>query len=257
LIIDRSFATHLEAGTTAALAFGSNLFVTITSIFIVAMSTVVFPRLSQYCLDGDTVQIRLLLQNIFKILMFILIPYLVLVVFYNQNIISLVYQRGAFTNKSTSITALAFLGYSFAVMGYACQEIFNRVYYALRKFKIPMQVSIFCIGLKLLLDFMFFRTAGIVGISVSTAVCMLIYALIMGFFLHREIGSFLGWDVVYFIFQLGLPIVGMAAVIVGGHYLPFNGRMVFLLPLLLSGLVYLGIAYLSPIRQSLLGVKEN
>jgi putative peptidoglycan lipid II flippase len=59
LIIDRSFATHLEPGTTSALAFGSNLFVTITSIFIVAMSTVVFPRLSQYCLDGNTLGIRL------------------------------------------------------------------------------------------------------------------------------------------------------------------------------------------------------
>lgn len=257
LIIDRSFATHLEPGITSALAFGSNLFVTVTSIFIVAMSTVVFPRLSQYCLDGDTEQIRMLLKSIFKILLFILLPYLVLVVFYNQEIIALVYERGAFTDKSTSMTALAFLGYSFAVAGYACQEIFNRVYYALKKFKIPAKVSIVCIGLKLLLDFLLFRTAGIVGISVSTAVCLLVYAVIMGTLLHREIGSFLGRDWFYFLVQLGLPVAGMIAVVLGGRYMQFDGRLTFLLPLLLSGLVYLGISYLSPIRNSLLGIGDS
>lgn len=257
LIIDRSFATHLEPGITSALAFGSNLFVTVTSIFIVAMSTVVFPRLSQYCLDGDTEQIRMLLKSIFKILLFILLPYLVLVVFYNQEIIALVYERGAFTDKSTSMTALAFLGYSFAVAGYACQEIFNRVYYALKKFKIPAKVSIVCIGLKLLLDFLLFRTAGIVGISVSTAVCLLVYAVIMGTLLHREIGSFLGRDWFYFLVQLGLPVAGMIAVVLGGRYMQFDGRLTFLLPLLLSGLVYLGISYLSPIRNSILGIGDS
>ncbi len=256
LIIDRSFATHLEPGITSALAFGSNLFVTVTSIFIVAMSTVVFPRLSQYCLDGDKEQIRTLLKSIFKILLFILLPYLVLVVFYNQQIIRLVYERGAFTDKSTAMTAIAFLGYSFAVAGYACQEIFNRVYYALKKFKIPAKVSIVCIGLKLLLDFLLFRTAGIVGISVSTAVCLLVYAVIMGTLLHREIGSFLGRDWFYFLVQLGLPVAGMVAVVLGGRYMQLDGRLTFMLPLLVSGLVYLGIAWLSPIRHSILGLKE-
>ena len=257
LIIDRSFATHLEPGITSALAFGSNLFVTVTSIFIVAMSTVVFPRLSQYCLDGDTEQIRMLLKSIFKILLFILLPYLVLVVFYNQEIIALVYERGAFTDKSTSMTALAFLGYSFAVAGYACQEIFNRVYYALKKFKIPAKVSIVCIGLKLLLDFLLFRTAGIVGISVSTAVCLLVYAVIMGTLLHREIGSFLGRDWFYFLVQLGLPVAGMVAVVLGGRYMLLDGRLTFMVPLLLSALVYLGIAWLSPIRNSILGIGDS
>jgi integral membrane protein MviN len=257
LIIDRCFAYQLEAGTTAALSFGSNLFVTVTSIFIVAMSTVVFPRLSQYCLDGDKDRIRALLQTIFKILIFILLPYLVLVVFYNHDIVSLVYERGAFTEHSTAITALAFLGYSFAVAGYACQEIFNRVYYALRKFKIPAQVSLFCLVLKVVLDMLLFKTAGIAGISVSTAVCLLVYALVMGILLHREIGSFLGWDLVYFVLQLGFPVAGMIAVVLAGRYLSLSGKLAFLLPLLASGLVYLGVSWVSPVRRSILGLKES
>ena len=252
LIIDRSFASHLEEGTIGALGFGSNLFVTITSVFIVAMSTVIFPRLSQYCLDDDKVRIRSLLSNILKILLFILLPYLILVVFYHREIISLVYERGAFTSQSTTMSSIAFLGYSFAVVGYACQEIFNRVYYALKKFTIPMRVSMVCISLKLLLDFLLYRTAGIIGISLSTALCLLLYALIMGILLHREIGNFLGKDLLHFIFQLGLPVSGMLAIILGSRFLDIGGRMVFLLPLAVSGLVYLGIAYFSSIRETIL-----
>lgn len=256
LIIDRSFSTHLQEGTTAALAFGSNLFVTVTSVFIVAMSTVVFPRLSQYCLEGDKDRISGLLRNIFQILLFILVPYLILVVFYNRELIALVYQRGAFTGESTSITALAFLGYSLGVAGYACQEIFNRVYYALKKYHIPMKVSIVCIVLKLVLDLFLFRTKGIIGISVSTSAVMLLYALIIGLLLRREIGSYMGRTLWRFLVHLIMPVSAMTGVILLGRWLHYEG-LKFLLPLSVSGLVYVGVAYLTPIRSIIMGLKER
>ncbi len=256
LIIDRRFATHLPVGTTAAVGFGSNLFVTVTSVFIVAMATVVFPRLSQYCLDGETERIRGLLRNIFQILLFILVPYLILVLFYNRELIALVYQRGAFTGESTSITSLAFLGYSLGVAGYACQEIFNRVYYALKKFHIPMKASLFCVALKVGLDLLLYRTHGIIGISISTSLVMLIYAIIIGSLLSREIGSFLGKALGSFLMYLLMPVSAMIAVILLGQWLNCDG-LKFILPLTISGLVYVGVAYITPIRSTILGLKEN
>jgi putative peptidoglycan lipid II flippase len=153
------------------------------------------------------------------------------------------------------MTALAFLGYSFAVAGYACQEIFNRVYYALKKFKVPMLVSMICVSLKLVLDFWLFRISGIIGISTSTALCLLLYAIIMGYLLRREIGNFLNRSSLYFMFQLGLPVLGMMAVILGSRYLPLSGRLAFLIPLTASGCVYLLIAYFTNIIKDVF-VKE-
>jgi len=251
LIIDRSFATYLDEGTTAALAFGSNLFVTITSIFIVAMTSVVFPRLSKYCLDLDFKQIRLLLANVFKVLLFILVPYLVLVVTYHQEIIGLVYERGAFTGESTVMTSTAFLFYSFAVIGYACQEIFNRVYYALKKFRIPMLVSIVCIAIKVLLDLLLSQSTGIIGISASTAICLLLYGIIMSILVSREIGGFLRRDLFFYGLKLIMPVAGMIMVILCFKYF-INGGIIlgFLLPLTLSGCLYLGIAYVIGLHKT-------
>jgi len=249
LILDRTFATNLGEGSTAALSFGGNLFVTITSVFIVAMSTVVFPRLSKYCLDEDFDSIRALLATIFKILLFILVPYLILVVVYNQEIISLVYERGAFTSESTRMTSQAFLFYSFAVIGYACQEIFNRVFYALKKFRLPMIVSLICLavniaGNQLLVGY------GIAGVSISTAAALLLYAIIMFVLIHRNIGGFAYREVLVYGVKLLIPVAGMLGVIIGFKYLGAAGLiMAFLLPLMLSGLVYLALAYICQLIQ--------
>lgn len=253
LIIDRSFGTHLEEGTAAALGFGSTLFITITGVFIIALSTVIFPRLSQYCLDRDYRLVRSILRYGFKILAFILLPYLILVVAYSQDIVTLVYQRGAFTAESTSLTSTAFLCYSFAVVGYACQEVFNRVFYALKRFKTPMYVSLFCLLLHFVLNLLFYRQAGIAGLALSTAFCLLLYALIMGFMVRRAIGSFLDREVALYFLRLGIPATGMISTILAGKHLFSSGLLLsFLMPFTVSGIVYLLLAWLTGFRQELI-----
>lgn len=253
LIVDRSFGTHLEEGSTAALAFGSNLFITITSIFIVAMSTVVFPRLSQYCLNKEYAEVRSLLGSVFQVLLFILLPYLLLVTFFNEDIITLVYERGAFNQQSTYITSLSFLLYSYAVIGYACQEIFNRVYYALKKYHIPMWTSIFCIVLNIILNTLFYRKNGIIGLSLSTTFCLLIYAVILFILLRREIGSGILVNICPFLIRLSLPLAGMAAAVLAcRQYIIIDSPLGFLLPAFISSAAYLGIAYLLGFKKLLL-----
>lgn len=243
LIVDRSFGTHLDEGTTAALGFSSNLFVTVTGVFIVAMSSVVFPRLSKHSLDKNFVQIRFMLKNIFKILIFILVPYLIIVVYYNQDLIALIYERGAFTSKSTMMTASAFLFYSFAVIGYACQEIFNRVFYALKKFTIPMAASIICLTLNVFLNWAFLDY-GIIALSASTAIVLMIYALITGFMVTREVGVFLDREFWTYIIKLLIPSSGMVLIIELFAHLNMEGLLFsFLLPSILSGLIYVVLAY--------------
>lgn len=244
LITDRSFGTHLDEGTTAALGFGSTLFITITGVFIIALSTVIFPRISKYCLDNNYGLLRSILRYSFKILVFILLPYLLLVIAYSQEIISLLYERGAFNAASTQLTATAFLCYSFAVVGYACQEIFNRVYYALKKFKTPMYASLLCLLLHFVLNLLLFKQMGIAGLALSTSAALLLYALIMGLMVYRVIGSFLGTDFWYYLLRLSLPLGGMLLCIVGGkEFLPAGLWTSFLLPLGLSGLFYLLLAW--------------
>lgn len=253
LITDRAFASHLEEGSAAALSFGSMLFTTITSIFIVAMSTVTFPDLSKFCLEKDFANVRRMLNYIFKVLFFILVPYLIIVTIYNKDIIKLVYERGTFTEKSTVMTSTAFLFYSFCIAGYVCQEIFNRVYYSLKKFNVPMILSGVCILLNLLMVALCYRLYGIKGIAGSTAAAFLVYAIIMSFSVRKEVGAFLGKDFAFFLARLAVSSGGMIIVSLVFKQMGIEGIWgAFLLPVGIGAVVYLAAAYFTGVLKETL-----
>lgn len=253
LITDRAFASHLEEGSAAALSFGSMLFTTITSIFIVAMSTVTFPDLSKFCLEKDYLKVKRTLNYIFKVLFFILVPYLIIVTVYNRDIIQLVYERGTFNEKSTSMTSMAFLFYSYCIAGYVCQEIFNRVYYSLKKFNVPMVLSGICIILNYLMVTFSYKLYGISGIAGSTAVSFTIYAIIMSISVTREVGAFLGRDFGRYLQKLAMASTGMLVIDGAIGFLGLQGVIgAFILPVVLSSVVYLAVAYFTGIIKELL-----
>jgi putative peptidoglycan lipid II flippase len=253
LLTDNAFASYLEKGTTAALSFGSTLFMTVTSVFIVAMSTVTFPDLSKYCLEKDLEKVRGLLKYIFKVLFFILVPYLIIVIAYNKEIIGLVYQRGSFTSQSTAMTSTAFLLYSLCIAGYVSQEIFNRLYYALRKYKVPMILSIVCIVINFILVSLTYRQWGIVGIAGTTAVSFGIYTVIMGIMVKKDVGAFLDREFAGFAIGLIIPAACMTAVFLLFNYLNPDGIFkAFLIPLILGGLIYLLIAYFTGVLKEII-----
>ncbi|HZK43933.1 MAG TPA: polysaccharide biosynthesis C-terminal domain-containing protein, partial [Syntrophomonadaceae bacterium] len=117
------------------------------------------------------------------------------------------------------------------------------------KFNIPMRVSIICITLNIVLNTVFLDY-GIIAISAGTAMALLLYAVIMGLMLKREIGSFMEEDFFTYLARLAIPILCMLAIIFGFKYLGFTGIIMgFLLPLSLSGITYLLVAHFTKLTS--------
>ena len=242
LIIDRRFGTFLPEGTTSALAYGSNLSLTITSVFVMAISIIVFPRLSKFCAEKDFAKIRELIGTVFQILLFVLLPYMLLIVVYHKEIVMIIYERGTFDRESTIMTSTAFLFYSFVAFGYACQEVFNRVFYAFKKFKLPMIVSLCSILLNVVANLVLYRYGGIVGISLSTAVIMLLYAAVLFWFMRCEIGGGLGLSLIFALLRSVLPLSAMLPIILIGRNLG-ESPIIVIATILISGVAYLAVAF--------------
>lgn len=246
MLVNNGFASKLDEGTVSALTFGSDLFTIIASTFIVAMSTVTFPDLSKYCMEKDYDKVKKLVAYMFKILLFILMPYLIVVIFYNYDIIKLVYERGEFTQRSTGMASAAFLIYSFCIAGYVSMEIFNRLYYALKKYRIPMIVSIISVCMNYGLVFAAYGFLGIQGVAGATAITFIIYAVIMNILVQKEIGSFLDRDFAKYVVKAGIPAAAMTAVFSVFKLLNFTGIVMgFFLPVVVGGLIYLAVSYVT------------
>jgi putative peptidoglycan lipid II flippase len=141
------------------------------------------------------------------------------------------------------MTATSFFFYSLAVIGYACQEIFNRVFYAFKQYRLPMFTSLLCIGLNLALNFVFYRSHGIAAISLSTSACMSLYAVITFLLLRREIGSGMGAALLSGIGRVLAPLGVMALILWFGHSRS-DSLTAMLMTIAVSGLAYLAVAYM-------------
>ncbi|MDO5478857.1 MAG: lipid II flippase MurJ, partial [Clostridia bacterium] len=128
--IDRAFV-----GDASTFNYASNLFITISSVFVVAMSTVVFPSISKNYEEGQITYVNELVQYIITIMVAIFLPFLLVVGFFGEDVIRLVYERGEFAAESTIAVSKMFFIYSLGVLGYVAQELFNKVLYLAGKYK--------------------------------------------------------------------------------------------------------------------------
>jgi len=105
---DRAFVSDMAA----TFNYASNLFITVSSVFVVAMSTVVFPSISKNYEEGNIGYVNDLLRYIITVMVAIFLPFLLVVGVFGTDIVRLVYERGMFDSESTVSVATMFLVYS-------------------------------------------------------------------------------------------------------------------------------------------------
>lgn len=254
-IIDKAFVSG-DTGKTAVLNYASNLFTTISSVFVVAMSSVVFPAISKNYEEGKIEYVRELIGYIITVMFTVFVPFLLVVSLFGEQIIGLVYERGEFTHESTVATAAAFAIYSFGILGYVAQELINKVMYLASKYVYTICGTVAVVAAKLVLDYMFVPKYGTVFASASTSVLLTLYAIMAFTVLKKIIGNYLSKGViknivkvlaagcaalaVYFIMKLSVPSLVNAT------------GIAFVLPIVICGAVYVAVAFALGLHKQLL-----
>ena len=252
-LFDRGLVSGSE-GSVAAVNYASTLFVTVASVFVVAMSSVVFPAISKNYEEGKYDYVRRLIGSIINSMTVIFVPYLLVAAVFGRNIVSLLWERGNFDAEAASLTAGIFVIYSFGVFGYIAEELFSKVIYLSSKYVYTTASVAVVTVLKLVSGRFLYGVFGAFGVAVSTTVILTGYALFIAFAMKRVVGGFytrkLAADAgrvllsglaalgVYFIFRLAMP--GVCC-----------DRVMFILPLLLCGVVYIGVLFATGLMRSM------
>lgn len=254
-IIDKAFVSG-DTGKTAVLNYASTLFTTISSVFVVAMSSVVFPAISKNYEEGKIEYVRELIGYIITVMLTVFVPFLLVVSLFGEQIIGLVYERGQFTHESTVATAAAFAIYSFGILGYVAQELINKIMYLASKYIYTILGTVVVVAAKFVLDYLFVPKYGTNFASVSTSVLLTLYAIMAFVVLKNIIGNYLSKNVimnmlkvlasggaslvVYFIMKLAVPsIVNTQSI-------------VFVVPIAICGVVYIATAFVLGLHKQLL-----
>lgn len=186
---DKTFASF-DGGMVSTLGYASNLFITFSGIFVVAMSSVVFPAISQNYEYGAMDYVRELVRYMIKLMVSIFSFYLIAVIFFGDFAISVIYEHGEFTHADTVRVAHAFVIYSFAIFGYLAQNVLNKLFYLAGKYNFTVIGAIVVVALNAMADFVLVPHLGVYSAAISTTVLLSLYALFIMVKLKGVIGKY-------------------------------------------------------------------
>lgn len=247
-MIDKAFVSG-DSGAASTINYASNLFITIASVFVVAMSNVVFPSISKNYEEGNIGYVKSLLQNMIVIMLAIFVPFMLVTGCFGENIISLLYERGEFTAELARTTGILFAIYTLGAFGYVCQELFNKILYLDGKYSYTVIGTVAVIALKPVINFMV-KEWGAVAISLTTTVLFTLYAVNIALAICRVTGNYFDKGLLKNICKIILSgACALGVFIIFKIMLPelISDKFRFLIPLAACGVVYSGLLLTSGI----------
>lgn len=182
-LVDKALAGGLQEGSVSALEYGNQLNLSIRTIFISAVSTVMFPMISRTAQERNNKKLRGQITKTSRYIAFLAIPATVLLIIMGLPIVQALYQRGEFQLAESIMTTSALQFYSIGLLATSMVELLNQVFYALGQIRIPIFNSVLALISNVILNLILIRFMGHAGLALGTSLS----ALISFAFLYRQL----------------------------------------------------------------------
>ncbi len=219
ILVDQMIASFLEPGSVAALSYGNRIMYLPLGAFAVALATALLPTLSRQTAMGKLDEARETLSRATLGLAMLLLPTTICLVLLAEPIVSVVLARGAFAGRSVALTSTALLFYAPALVSWGGVRVTVPVFYALKNTRTPVKISVFCMGLNILLNIaltqLFLRTGlarPLAGLALASSISALVNFLALRSRLSGRLGKGPGgsgraWGGVAAAFVVTAPLV--------------------------------------------------
>jgi len=178
-IVDRRLASLLIEGSISSLYFSFRLVQLPFSLVSLAINRVVIVDISENFAVKNFNKMK---TNLFKGIKFnwlILAPIVAILIIFRVEIVSLVFQRGAFTHKDSLLVGYTLIFYSIGLFGLSLTSITSRFLYVIGKSKTAMLSSIFSLSLNIILNYLLYKTTlKVGGIALATSISFTVNGLI-------------------------------------------------------------------------------
>jgi len=168
-IVDKAFASSLEAGSISAIRYAQTIKMMITSIIIGSLMTTLFTELSEISAKNDKKALEFRLRKTSTDLLNFMIPLTFWLIAMARPLISLLYERGEFTSDSTHMVTLAFLGYSITMIISPVYHLLIRLFTAYKMTKIPFLITIISIIMNFVFNWLLIKRFKVLGLTLSTS----------------------------------------------------------------------------------------
>lgn len=187
-IIDKTLASDLVDGSISALTYASRINDLIISVFVMAITTVVFPMLSKAFSNGDQKQVKSILGQGVNIILIITVPATIGILILSEPVVRLFFQRGAFDATATKMTSGALLFYSIGLIGASLRLMLNKVFYSFQDTKTPMVNGMIAVVLNVVLNLALVKSMDHQGLALATSISTTVTTLMLFVKLRKRLG---------------------------------------------------------------------
>ena len=270
VLINTYFVSGIE-GAQGWLSYAFRLMQFPIGLFGVAVGTAAIPVLSRLASEGKIKEFRDTVSSSMNLVFLMTLPSACGLIVLGEPIVRLIYERGRFDATATGMTAIALVGYSIGLTGYAAIKILSPAFYALNDAKTPMMIAVASIAVNFGASF-FLREwlshygvteatpngYGHVGVALATSLVALVNFFALALLMRKRIERLNSREILRSFTKIAAASAVLSAVCYASYHFLRNqfGAATFaiklaevLIPIVLGGVAFVIVAKLLRVTE--------
>ena len=208
-------ASSMDDGSVAGIEYAFALMLMAQVAIAQSIATAAMPTFSaQYAL-GKLDEVRHSLAATIRGVLLLSVPAAVGLILLRVPLITLLYQRGEWTERSTQLVAWALLWYAVGLVGHSVMEILARAFYSLHDTKTPVIVGIIAMSLNVVFSIAFaalFRRIGWMphgGLALANSLATALEMVGLLVLMRKRLGGIEGGNILRGLGKVAVAATGM------------------------------------------------
>ena len=186
LVVDMIIASFLPGGSVSHLYYADRVAQLPLGVIGVAMGTALLPTISRQVVEGDKGSALATQNQAVELSLVFAIPAALALLVISEPIISVLFERGAFTPADSFITAAVLSAYALGLPAFILIKVLAPGYFARKDTRTPVQIAIVALAVNVLLNLILMQFLGVVGIALASTISSWLNVTLLAWGLKRR-----------------------------------------------------------------------
>jgi putative peptidoglycan lipid II flippase len=185
-VVNRFLASFLPKGSISYLYFADRIFEFPLGLFAIALGVAVLPSFSRLVAEGQMDEFTEELNFALRLVLFITIPAMAGLIILRVPILNLLFQHGAFTYRSTLLSAQALLCYALSIWAYGGIHVLSRAFFAMGDTRTPVKVALMALVANFVTGVILMHPLQHAGLALANALSAILNASTLAYVFHKK-----------------------------------------------------------------------
>lgn len=250
-------ASQMASGSVSGLYYGFSLMLMAQGVIAQSVAIAAMPTFSAQHALGQQDEMRTSLAASLRGVILLALPASVGLMLLRVPLISLLYERGEFDDRSVQIVSWALLWYAAGLVGHSVMEILTRAFYAQQDTKAPVVIGTVAMGLNVVLSITFarwFESRGWMphgGLALANSFATALEATALFILMQKRLQGIEGRHILRGVALSSIAALAMGLSLYGWLYIGKNLSLWIIAPagVMIGGVVYLGVLWILQVPE--------